>query len=283
MKRLTYWGLFWLLILVIVLFIGVSYLMSCLPPNHFIASNSDSINALFSGLAFATLIYTIMQQREDLDVQHQQLIESVKEQKAATDEFKKQNENIELQRFESIFFQMINHQLNTLISGSSPKNEYSSALDAIKHVKNLFARDKNLEYTQIFNSFHGETRKIVENFESVESNFVKYFKRHENSFELYFRTTISITRFLNSNREFYKLSYSYFLDYLRNQITEDIADVILYYFVFVKEPDYDFTQVVLTLGLHHRYLDTPDENFNDFDKLVKRLIKYKYDQLVLNE
>ncbi len=52
-----------------------------------------AINALFSGLAFAGLIYTILQQREELDLTRQ--------------EFIKQNETFRLQRFENTFFQLL--------------------------------------------------------------------------------------------------------------------------------------------------------------------------------
>jgi hypothetical protein len=48
-----------------------------------------TVNSLFSGLAFVGLIYTILQQREELDLTRQ--------------EFIKQNETFRLQRFEGFF------------------------------------------------------------------------------------------------------------------------------------------------------------------------------------
>jgi len=59
-----------------------------------------AVNALFSGLAFTGLIYTIILQRRDLKLQR----EEMKEQ---TREFKKENETLKIQRFENTFFSML--------------------------------------------------------------------------------------------------------------------------------------------------------------------------------
>ena len=59
-----------------------------------------AVNALFSGLAFAGLIYTIILQRRDLKLQRQEM-------KEQTQEFKKENETLRIQRFENTFFNML--------------------------------------------------------------------------------------------------------------------------------------------------------------------------------
>lgn len=59
-----------------------------------------AVNALFSGLAFAGLIYTIILQRRDLKLQRQEM-------KEQTREFKKENETLRIQRFENTFFNML--------------------------------------------------------------------------------------------------------------------------------------------------------------------------------
>ena len=59
-----------------------------------------AVNALFSGLAFAGLIYTIILQRKDLKLQR-------KEMKQQTQEFSKENETLKIQRFENTFFNML--------------------------------------------------------------------------------------------------------------------------------------------------------------------------------
>ena len=73
-----------------------------------------AVNALFSGLAFAGLIYTIILQRHDLKLQRrdlrlqrEELALTRKEMEDQTAEFEKQNETLKIQRFENTFFNML--------------------------------------------------------------------------------------------------------------------------------------------------------------------------------
>lgn len=73
-----------------------------------------AVNALFSGLAFAGLIYTIILQRRDLELQRndlklqrEELTLNRKEMEEQTAEFEKQNETLRIQRFEHTFFNML--------------------------------------------------------------------------------------------------------------------------------------------------------------------------------
>lgn len=63
-----------------------------------------AVNALFSGLAFAGLIITLIQQREELSLQRNEL-------KQTRYEFKEQNKTMKRQRFENTFFNLMSlHQ-----------------------------------------------------------------------------------------------------------------------------------------------------------------------------
>lgn len=86
-----------------------------------------AVNALFSGLAFAGLIYTIILQRNDLKLQRQDLklqrkeLELTrKEMEEQTAEFEKQNETLKIQRFENTFFNMLS-QFQEVISSLSAR------------------------------------------------------------------------------------------------------------------------------------------------------------------
>lgn len=67
-------------------------------------------NALFSGLAFAGLIYTIMLQRSDLRNQRKELFLQRQEMKRNRAEMIMQNKTLSLQRFENTFFSMMELQ-----------------------------------------------------------------------------------------------------------------------------------------------------------------------------
>lgn len=84
-----------------------------------------AVNALFSGLAFAGLIYTIILQRRDLELQRddlklqrEELILTRKEMEEQTAEFEKQNETLRIQRFENTFFNMLS-QFQEVVSSLS--------------------------------------------------------------------------------------------------------------------------------------------------------------------
>lgn len=62
-----------------------------------------SVNALFSGLAFAGLVITIIQQRHDLQLQRQAINQSKKD-------VNQQNETMKIERFENTFFKMLEVQ-----------------------------------------------------------------------------------------------------------------------------------------------------------------------------
>lgn len=76
-----------------------------------------AVNALFSGLAFTGLIYTIILQRRDLELQRRdlklqrdELALTRQEMEEQTAEFEKQNETLNIQRFDNTFFNMLNLQ-----------------------------------------------------------------------------------------------------------------------------------------------------------------------------
>lgn len=66
-----------------------------------------AINALFSGLAFAGLIVTLIQQKEELSLQREELKNTREELANQSKEFEEQNKIIRYQRFESSFFSLI--------------------------------------------------------------------------------------------------------------------------------------------------------------------------------
>ena len=69
-----------------------------------------TVNALFSGLAFAGLIITLILQMRELGLQRDELEETRNELKNQREEFEKENETLRYQRFENLFYNMLNLQ-----------------------------------------------------------------------------------------------------------------------------------------------------------------------------
>ena len=84
-----------------------------------------AVNALFSGLAFAGLIYTILLQKEELKAQREELTLTRQEIEGQKLELKAQNETLALQRFENSFFSMLS-QHNEMISSLQYRDKFAN-------------------------------------------------------------------------------------------------------------------------------------------------------------
>ena len=69
-----------------------------------------AVNSLFSRLAFAGLIATLLYQREELKLQREELAQTREELKGQREEFEEQNKTMKRQCFENTFFNMLSLQ-----------------------------------------------------------------------------------------------------------------------------------------------------------------------------
>lgn len=76
-----------------------------------LGDSSAVINTLFSALAFAGIIYSIMLQSKELKLQRRELEQTREELESQRHEFESQNDTLRHQRFESTFFNMLHLQL----------------------------------------------------------------------------------------------------------------------------------------------------------------------------
>lgn len=142
-KRLLLWLRKNLLVIMIVMVLVLFLANLCL---IFLPLNKDergtfgdqfgAVNALFSGLAFAGLIYTIILQRHDLKLQRRDLryqrreLELTrKEMEEQTAEFEKQNETLKVQRFENTFFNMLSQFQEVVNNLSAQYRKYGDNVE----------------------------------------------------------------------------------------------------------------------------------------------------------
>lgn len=90
-----------------------------------------AVNALFSGLTFAGLIYTIILQKQELSLQREELKLTREEMHNQTEIFDTQNKMIQVQRFENTFFQMMELQQQIVNGLEITINNFKS----FQHVK----------------------------------------------------------------------------------------------------------------------------------------------------
>lgn len=116
-KNNKYEGTNYTLLVVFSVVVILLYLGSWLLIDHFYAcperqgqfgDQFGAVNALFSGLAFAGLIFTIILQKKELALQREELTQTREELKGQKEQLEEQNKTLKIQRFENTFFQMLN-------------------------------------------------------------------------------------------------------------------------------------------------------------------------------
>jgi len=136
-----------------------------------------AVNAIFSGLAFAGLIFTILLQKEELELQRIELTET-------RQEFITQNNTLKKQRFENTFFNMIelHHKIVEGIDSSERRfvggNNYQ--IVAIKG-RDVFEKEyynfiSKLKHNEETGTFKDRNEIYLENYKSVQTDFGHYFR-----------------------------------------------------------------------------------------------------------
>ena len=82
-----------------------------------------AVNALFSGLAFAGLIFTIILQKKELALQREELSDTRKELEGQKQQMMQQNMTLRIQRFENTFFHMMELQQQIVNDLFAKENE----------------------------------------------------------------------------------------------------------------------------------------------------------------
>lgn len=178
-----------------------------------------SVNALYSGLALAGIMLSILLQRSEIKLQSEELKETRRE-------FETQNETLKIQRFENIFFNLLN-QYHTIVNSTienyyKPKvNSHSSTQEFEMVVLN--GRDT---YAYYYKKMLNDLKKSEVNYQEVFDN---YYDNFENDLGHYFRTLYRIIKivdeadfFYNSvtnENEIFKIKYMY-VSILRSQISD---------------------------------------------------------------
>jgi hypothetical protein len=184
--------------LALILFVVVTWALNL----YFLYNNDErgtfgdmfgGLNTLFSGLAFAGLVYAIILQSEEIKLQKEELSETRKVLEEQKQEFIEQNKTNSLQRFENSFFNLIETyskiSANLIFDSRSGKqvfdiiysklgnrftNNFSKEKEPKEHVKNF------LNTNQIFLSHYFNFIKIIIEFlrkerMSIESKKNLYF------------------------------------------------------------------------------------------------------------
>lgn len=167
-----------------------------------------SVNALFSGLAFAGLVITIIQQRHDLQLQGEAINQSKKD-------INQQNETMKIERFENTFFKMLEVQqsiVNDLYAADSHSEWVKQDEPNGTFAKEILTKDeyrgRNLFYYVFVLCNHKLANQIFPNKTSASglSEVIKFrgkacFDDYMTTtmFDHYFRHLYTILKFIEEN------------------------------------------------------------------------------------
>ena len=189
-----------------------------------------SINALFSGLALAGIILTILLQRKELKLQREEL-------KDTRAEFETQNETLKLQRFENTFFSILNlhHQIVSAIDYrfyKSKEKEFSTLHAGLamqtkpedKEAVTITGRDV---FRHRFNLMIADLKQSPSKYEEI---YLRYYTAAQTDFGHYFRNLYRMIKLVDqadffydekkvTNEEIFKLKYRY-ISIIRAQISD---------------------------------------------------------------
>ncbi|MCR4348057.1 MAG: putative phage abortive infection protein [Sulfuricaulis sp.] len=186
-----------------------------------------AVNALFAGLAFAGIIYTIFLQRTELELQRRELTETRKELEG-------QKLQLERQAFENAFFQMLT--LHNEIVGSF---SYSSVLGVrVFQGKECFSGIKN--------DFLVAYLKNPTKGGPIEERYKTYYLTHAHEvLGHYFRNLYQIVKYINDSTVQNKKFYT---NIIRAQLSS--AELFLLFFNSLSEFGYEkFHPLILKFEL----------------------------------
>lgn len=172
------------------------YFLKDLEPNDrgTLGDMFGTVNALFSGLALAGIIFTILLQRKELAYQREELKETRKE-------FIIQNKTLKAQRFENTFFNLLalhNQILNDIdydkqvpIGRQTMKYYTKGGQDASNTgITTVRGRD-------VFRDRFKDLNELLRNKEEFEATFLNFYEKRKTDFGHYFRNLYRIFKMVN--------------------------------------------------------------------------------------
>lgn len=171
------------------------------------------LTSLFSGLAFAGLIITIVMQRDELALQRQELNLTREELFGQKQEMQNQNETLRIQRFENTFFKMLEFMeaCRNDVFYQVFQRQSVQGRDAIKSIYNAFTdgyicnwvQDKSLNQSRVFKEECITRKGIADEYNNFYVKYGdelgRYYRTLYNTLKLVDRADFIEDRFVYTN------------------------------------------------------------------------------------
>lgn len=149
-----------------------------------------AVNALFSGLAFATLIYTAWMQRDELALQREELAATRTELAGQKAQLQEQTRTFALQRFEDSFFALLRMQ-----------GDIVNAMDLVRPGHTTKSRDCFKVWFERLKNIHAHDAAYPEGkaLQTVQAIYAKFYADHQAELGHYFRHLYHIIKFIKES------------------------------------------------------------------------------------
>lgn len=162
-----------------------------------------SINALFSGMALAGIIITILLQSQELKYQRDELRET-------REEFKTQNETLKIQRFENTFFNLLNlhHQIVGAMDYRYTKKETTSSQtgpiikikQSTKNAQEIIINGRDV-FRYLYNKMRPDLTLAKGN--RINENYKQHYNKAHTDFGHYFRNLYRMIKLVHFTDFYY--------------------------------------------------------------------------------
>lgn len=220
-----------------------------------------AVNALVSAFAFAGMIVAFILQRYELRLQRKELRDNRDEMERQTTQFKDQNENLEIQRFENLFYNMLNLQ-QKIVDGlrydyyeveyvTVPFTEGGATTDKKKVKREIVGRDVfrflfrevefNAEIDGVVNTIQGYSHYLrISGIENYDGTLIPSY------FDHYFRHLYKIVQFVDSQSFEFAVKYRY-LSFLRGTLSR--YELVWLYYNALCPDFYKFKDLIESYSL----------------------------------
>lgn len=210
------------ILLVILIWIFAGFILIKLDDPGKFGDMYGALNTLFTGLAFALLIYTAKLQRDELELQRDELAETREEIRQQKEHLAAQNDVLRIQNFENTFFQLL-RLLGDISESVNIPNQFipgkkSEGKEAFIHLFSLL--NKHFEKRINDGLGEGKTKNEV-----AEICCTEFFSRHQDVLGHYFRTLYNLIKLVKESQISNKRLYT---NLIRAQLTNTEVMVIFY-------------------------------------------------------
>lgn len=202
---------------------GISgFLLIDNPDRGTIGDMFGAVNSLFSGLAFAGLIYTIFLQKNELGLQRKELTFTREEIRGQKETLQAQNKQLTHQAFEGTFFQMArlhNELLNSIDLTSGGGENSVKVISGRDCFMRAWSRYK-IHFSKNVELNNKEIRQ-----QQIKLAYERIWDQYESEFGHYFRSLYNIIKFVHNSDVKNK---SFYTNIIRAQLSGQELLIIMY-------------------------------------------------------